>query len=76
MKAPARTETVTGTITASHRGVVDAVVGAAAAGEAAAGTENKSADVATRATYPHRYGNPLLPLPPSPVSIAPNQKGV
>lgn len=76
MTAPARTETVTGTITASHQGVAGAVVGVVAVDEAVAGTETESAGVATRATGPHRYGNTLLPFSPSLLSIAPNQKGV
>lgn len=56
MKPLARTETVTGTTTASHPGV------AVAAGEAAADTDG--AGVAPHATSRPRYENLLLPLPP------------
>lgn len=64
-KPPARTETLTGITTASHRGVV---VGVVAAGEAATGTKIDGADVATLATGHPRYGNLLLlSTRPSPV---------
>lgn len=62
MKAPAKTETGTGTTTASHPDVVGAVVGVVAAGEAAAGTETEGTDVATLATDPPRYENHRLPF--------------
>lgn len=62
MKAPAKTETGTGTTTASHRDVVAAVVGVIAAGEA--DTETEGADVATLGTGPPRYENLLLPSTP------------
>lgn len=51
---PARTETVTGTITASHQDVVVEV------GEAAAGTEMENAGVATCGPGRHRYENVFL----------------
>lgn len=63
MNAPIEMETGTGTITASH---LDAVVGAIAVGEAAAGTETEGTDVATLATDPLRYENLLLPSSPPP----------
>lgn len=56
--APARTETVTGTTTASRLAVV---VGVVAAGEVAAGLETQGANVATLATGPTRYGNFFCP---------------
>lgn len=59
MKAPAKTETGTGTTTASHP---DVVVGVIAAGEA--DTETEGADVATLGTDPPRYENLLLPSTP------------
>lgn len=66
MMAPTRTETWTGTTTASHPAAVDAVVGVVAAGEAVAGTETETdiVDVATLATSPPRYENFLLPSTP------------
>lgn len=63
MNAPIEMETGTGTITASH---LDAVVGAIAAGEAAAGTETEGTDVATLATDPLRYEYLLLQSSPPP----------
>lgn len=73
VKAPAKTETVTGTTIASHLG---AVVGVVAAGEAAASTETEGADVATLAPGPPRYEN-LLPSyhPPPPPPLPPNRMG-
>lgn len=58
MKAPAKTETRTGTTTASHP---DVVVGVVAAGEAAAGTETEGAGLATLATDLPRYENSFDP---------------
>lgn len=63
MKAPAKTETGTGTTTASRPDVVGAVVGVVAAGEAAAGTKTEGTDVAAHATDPLRYENHHLPFP-------------
>lgn len=63
MKAPAKTETETGTTTASRPDVVGAAVGVVVAGEAAAGTETEGTDVATHATDPLRYENHHLPFP-------------
>lgn len=61
---PAKTETWTGTTTASHPGVVVGVVGVVVADEAAADTETEGAGVATLATGPPRYENLLLPSTP------------
>lgn len=72
MKAPLRTETWTGTTTASH---LDVVVGVVAAGEAAAGTATEGTDVATLTTGPPRYENLLLPSTPPLLSIPPNRMG-
>lgn len=54
---PTEMATGTGTIIASHLGVV---VGAIAAGEAAAGTETGGAVAAPLARGPHRYENHFL----------------
>lgn len=65
MKAPAKTETGTGTTTASRPDVVGAAVRVVVAGEAAAaaGTKTEGTDVAAHATDPLRYENHHLPFP-------------
>lgn len=63
MNAPTEMATGTGTIIASHLG---AVVGANAAGGAAAGTETGGADAALLGRGPHRYENHCLLSSPSP----------
>lgn len=72
MKAPAKTETRTGTTTASHP---DVVVGVVAAGEAAAGTETEGAGLATLATDLPRYENSFDPST-SLLSMPPDRMGL